>query len=102
MFVTNVACGHGQPLMGHTAFNYSILWTTGQSQGFLPWGRSSDFCIIFNPGHWLEIRSRFGSLKTAVGRDDDLRPWRVVCAQWAVNCLGVGPEVLAQVVSTVH
>ena len=102
MFVTNVAHGQGQGLMGHTGFNYTKLWTTGQSQGFLPWARSSDFCIIFNPGHWLEIRSRFGSLKLQLGRDDDLRPWWVVCAHCAVNCLGVGQEVLAQVVSTVH
>ena len=46
-------------IMGHTGFNYTELWTTCQSHGFLPWERSSDFCIIFNPGQWLEIMSRF-------------------------------------------
>ena len=36
--------------IGYTGFNYTEPWTTCQLQGFLPWGKSSDFCIIFKPG----------------------------------------------------
>ena len=88
MFVTNVARKHGLGFMGHTGSNYTERWTTYQPQIFLPGERvliSASFS--YQGSDW---RSGLGSeaWKSRLRSDDDLRPWRVRCAQCAASCLG--------------